>query len=458
MASSGSGTGTPISSGSGSANLRSIPRTILSLDRYAQIMGLNPVHFNQGYDETYFPVDSSCPDVWFKYHWQRPGYASRHDLAMAIRSAEKSIADVLGYWPGLKWVAEEEHQYDKFHRRYIRNVGWMPDVSGNFKSVSANYGDIISPGKRGVAVASTSAGVTYADDDSDGLAETATVTVDYSGTAAETVLNRAWYNLGTECRFGVYHDGFGGHPDWEIRYPVSVDISGTTITFTFRSWQLLLPSLLEEFPQLGSTPFPIDVSETSNFVSTVDVYLEYPDLSQPSTTFVWDGQRTCSICSGAGCENCGVETRNGCLNLSDPGTGILTPIPASYDATNEVWTQSDISTEYEPHIVKLWYLSGKISDEYRMGLTCDPLEESLAQAIAWLATARLVREPCGCGNTKQSMMELRKDVAIVSPEGNFVVGIDDALKNPFGTRLGEIRAWRSVARLAKDARLDGVAL
>lgn len=457
MATSGTGVGTQIPAGTGSANLRAIPRTILSLDRYAQIMGLDPVHFNQGFDETFFPVNSDCPDVWFKYSWQRPGYASRYDLAVAIKDAEEDIANVLGYWPGPKWTSEEDHTYEKYHRRYIRNTGWLPNVAGNFKSVVANFGNIIAPGPRSVAAAATGTGVVYADDDGDGFIETATVTVDISGTAAETVLNYSWYDLQQTCRFGVYHDGYSGHPDWEVRYPVSVTLSGTTLTFTFRSWQLFLPSLLAAYPQLDSVPYPIDANTSTNFVSTVDVYLEYPDYTQPSSQFVWAGRRNCTICAGAGCVNCGTATQNGCVNVDDKTRGIVAPIPASYDATNG-WTQASISNEYEPDRIKLWYYSGNVSDEYKMGLTCDPLSDYFARTIAWLATARLERDPCGCGHVKESMMKLRQDLAIASPEGNFIIGLDDAMDNPFGSRLGELRAWRRIARIVGDVQIDGVAI
>lgn len=451
----GSGTGTPIS---GTRVRQSLPRTLLSLERYARIMGLNPVHFHQGFDETFFPVDSSCPDVWFKYHWQRPGYASRYDLAVAIKKAEEDIARVLGYWPAPMWIPAEDHKYDKYHRNEYRYTGWMPDVAGRFKSVRTNYGKVISEGKRAVAAAGTSVSVTYTDSDADGFVETATITHDISGSAAETITGKDWFNLNQPCSFGVYHAGQSGDPSWQIRSPRSVTMSGTTITFIFDSWQLLDPALVEEYPQLGGAPNPIDANTLANFVNTVDIYLEYADLSQPSAVFRWAGQQSCSLCAGSGCAQCGDNSRNGCLNIRNREAGVVIPIPAAYDSDSATWLQSTISSEYEPDSVKVWYLAGEVDRDYEMGLSCDPLDDFFAQAIAWLATARLEREPCGCGNAKESMRKLRRDLAIVSPEGNFVIGVDDVLDNPFGTRLGEVRAWRTVARVVGDTRLDGVAI
>ena len=73
--------------------------TLLSLDRFAQILGVPPAHFAGGYTATVFPVTSSCSQVWFQHAWQAADKVGREELAVAIAGAEGDIASELGYWP-----------------------------------------------------------------------------------------------------------------------------------------------------------------------------------------------------------------------------------------------------------------------------------------------------------------------------------------------------------------------
>lgn len=133
------------------------------------------------------------------------------------------------------------------------------------------------------------------------------------------------------------------------------------------------------------------------------------------------------------------------------------PRAASYSSATDSWNTSALEIAREPNYVQLWYYSGETSTEYEQGKTNDPLSHHFAQAITWLATARLNHNICACGNAKAIADDLRKDLAVVSPEGNFVVAIDEVMNNPFGTRKGEVLAWRSIRRLTPKV-LTGVAL
>ena len=92
--------------------------TLLSLDRYASIMGIVPAHFNGAYAPSsgstgVFPISQGCKDVWYQHAWQRFDALSREDLAIAIYDAEKDIEAELGYSPGPKWVTNEVHPYPR---------------------------------------------------------------------------------------------------------------------------------------------------------------------------------------------------------------------------------------------------------------------------------------------------------------------------------------------------------
>lgn len=460
MATSGSGTGTPVSSGAaaGTLDAQALPHTILSLHRYARIMGLDPVHFSQAYADSVHPVTRTCNDVWYKYTWQKADVISREDLAYAIRTAEEDIAHVLGYWPGPFWVHEEIVDYPDFHRPDVWPIQTGLNVADRVKGMRTRWGHMRAAGKRAVAAGGTGVGVTYSDEDSDGFYETATITVDIDGSAADTILGNGWNSeYATSRDLKVYFAGKSGHPSWEIRPKVSHSYSGTTLTVTFRSWQLVDPGLQEQAPNTDGNPQPIDISDTDNLVSTVDVYLEYVDRTEPSVTFLWDRDDFCTTCNSTGCVVCAGGTQDGCATIRDRETGLIVPLPATYDATNDEWDKATATVKREPDMVKVSYLSGIYSDEYLAGHTEDPLSQYMAQTIAWLATARLHENVCACGNADALIERLRTDAVISNPGGTFIIPIEEATTNPFGTRVGEVMAWRRVSRI-EDRLIGGYAL
>ena len=106
--------------------------TLLSLDRFAQILGIDPAHFNQcgapSLDPAVFPEEGRCSDVWFQYDWQKNDRVSRETLARAIKAAEDDIAKVLNYYPAPLWFTNEVHTYPRFARRnrYGRDICRAP--------------------------------------------------------------------------------------------------------------------------------------------------------------------------------------------------------------------------------------------------------------------------------------------------------------------------------------------
>jgi hypothetical protein len=85
-----------------------LPKTLLPLSRFAQIVGYSPMLFNQ----VYVPVlqdGSSCSDPVLQYAWQpagggRPG---RDEVAQAVQLAEQMITGALGFSPAPDWVVED---------------------------------------------------------------------------------------------------------------------------------------------------------------------------------------------------------------------------------------------------------------------------------------------------------------------------------------------------------------
>jgi hypothetical protein len=186
-----------------------LPYTALSLGRFAQMLGIAPAHFwgatAASLSPAVFPSGSSCGDIWPQHDWQKEDQVSRESLALAIQDAEKQLANYLGYWTAPTWIAHELHPYPRdFYRSSLYQV---LDVRGMRKSMTLDYGKIISGGRRAVTLVGTATTVglslAYTDTDGDGFFETATITL-------PTTLTDA-------CSIKVYHASHDGDQEWEIR-------------------------------------------------------------------------------------------------------------------------------------------------------------------------------------------------------------------------------------------------
>jgi hypothetical protein len=400
------------------------------------------------YGNTVFPVDQNCNDLWVRHSWQAQEQGSHEEILRNIATAEEDISRYLGYSVAPRFIAGEAHQYPRFHRREIIGRSGY-NITGRPKSSKTRWMKVIDVGRRAVSAVSTSAVVVYTDADGDDLFETATLTVATTETSV--------------CGIKIYHDGKNGDPRWEIRHPRSMDISGGVLTIVLDSWLLIKPELLGQYPQNldgheeGSIT-AIDIQgDTTNFVDTVDIYKEYLDTIQNSIVYQWEPSTApfdCS-CSGTGCPSCTLTTQGGCLVVRDYQSGMVAGVPATYD---EGWSTQPFSISREPDSVKLWYMAGEESEEYLNGYTCDPLSDYWAETIAMLATSRLEHEFCGCGKAAELASHWRVDTARMGDEVSYAVDFPSlGGQNPFGTKVGEMRAWRRVSRF-RNAYMDSTTL
>lgn len=404
--------------------------TLLSLDRFASILGIVPAHFNQGVSAQVFPFTSSCSQVWFQYAWQAVDRVSREDIALEIAIAERQIADHLKWWPAPTWVAQEVHKNPRYHRPDLYGIG-NTNVRGQNKSITTNYSKVIAPGVRALAELPQAA-LAFSDEDGDGFSETATVTV------ATTLTD--------PCEVKVYFDGYSGAPEWEVRPARTKVIAGGTFTATFWAWQFISPAFWEEIPTV--TDFPAVNLDLAVYEATVDVYQEYNDPTATSAVFYWEPQPSstimCSLCAGVGCSACTLTEQNGCMHIRDAERGVVVPGPGTY--TDGAWAGSCYSVCRDPDEIKMYYYSGNLDERYLRGDTCQPLSDWWAQTIAALATARVERPFCACGNSTVLAEHWRHDLALSGgsrDDGRRAVSFN-MIDNPFGTRRGEVMAWQRI--------------
>lgn len=415
--------------------------TKLSLDRYAEIMGIDPVHFSQAQgatgDDPLFPIRSGCSDVWWQKSYQRSDVVSREELARAIYSAEQDIEDYLGFPVAPEWIVEMQ-DYPRNYRRDVFGTG--SNVRFDRKSLILKKGKFINAGRRytqSIGEASIGGGeIVRSDEDGDGFQETFTVTL------PTTLTNRSLTQI------KVYYDGHSTR-EWEITNPRSVEITGGNVIIVFDFWKFIDIALQDVYP--SATLAALDIYDAI-YIDTVDVYREYTDWSQHSVEFFWEPRVetiTCRACGGSGCEACQSTVQCGCLHVRDVDRGIAIPTPANWDSTNKEWLNASYTLCYEPDLVKVWYYAGDIDDDYINGITTDPLKRTYAEAIAWIATARLERNFCACGALTSLAIDLRTDLTRSDRNGPTFIMSDRDIDNPFGTRKGEVMAWRRFSRLTK---------
>jgi hypothetical protein len=407
--------------------------TLLALDRYAKILGLNPAWFNQGVSDVVFPLANACADLIFQNSYQNYNAVSREDIAREIANAEKQLADYLGWPVAPMWIAQDVKMHPRFHRPDYWQTG---SYNARFapKGIKTKYGKIIEPGQRATDEVEKRVIPVFSDEDGDGFDETVTVT-------CATTLDEAG-------EIKVYFAGHNGLPEWEIRPERTKYILTGVFTATFWAWQFIDPDNWEAFPTAARPTPTVDLDEAV-YVNEVEVYREYNDPTAVSARLYWEPVGSCEFCGGTGCTHCALTTQDGCAHIRDAELGVLVPRPGTYDSDECAWTSDDWAVCRDPDQVKLYYYCGNLSDLNLASRRCDGLSDEWARIIAWMATARLPRPICTCGSPGGLVEWLQQDLAMNTREASHTI-LWEELANPFGTRNGEMAAWRYVRDIVRD--------
>jgi len=394
-------------------------KTWLSLDEWAKVIGINPLHFN-GLSSTNFN-NTVCGDVWFQYAWQNSDRIGREEVAQAIHEAEAVISKEVGYNLIPDWTIEERLDYRRPIVTGVFNLSGT-NPRGLLKSVELRKGHVISGGVRAKTAIELGSAVVRTDQNGDGYSELCTVTVITTVTDANEI--------------HAYYVGKSGADRWEIR-PIDVSISVGVATITFNSWQIVVNTALDTLDAVA-----IDGDAVGSYETTIDVYRVYND---PATQvqFMWENAPGLTCCST--CAACTLGTQAGCFHLRNPRLGIAVPAPASWDSTNEEFNISEWTACREPDQVRFWYYSGyqdKSIDRYNVVMS-----NYWKYAVSFYAASLLDRSVCGCSNVNQFIERWRFDM-MTSTYGNGVgVSINlttEQLANRLGTTRGALYAWKRI--------------
>lgn len=423
--------------------MRAETPTLLSLERYAKIMGLDPLHF-AGATSSLRPA-GSCNSIWMQYDWQDANKVSRDQLARLIAKAEMDLAMHLGYWPAPVWVSAEWQMYPREHRRELYGAGVTR--RGDFKEVTLNWGEFMYGGVAATTLIEAADVTRNADIDADGdgFAEWASWTITDADAIADPTSLHAYFKEWTAVDAAndrTDPNSEGADPKWEI-HPVTVDVDGLAVNVLIPVWCLFRPQLEEAHNAAG-----IDADAPASYVDDVVFYRVYNDPTG-QVQFLWDVNCPSyplpgTVCPGSStfpmpATACTYGLQGGCLLTGDQRNSIVTPQPGQYDG-DDAFVATTWAYPREPDSIRFWYRAGRQPRTAARG--CDLLDDYWAELIAILATARLERPLCTCSAAQSKVDTWRQDLTYAG-EHSYQLGLE-ALECKLGHRRGEVHVWKHI--------------
>jgi hypothetical protein len=366
---------------------RASTQTLLSLDRWASVLGIDPFTFNQiglGFpDNSVVGLGSSCNSVFYQTAWQgsaRSQQLSREEIALAIARAEDMLAEQLTFYPAPKYITQEMNVYPHVQGKpYAANgvalwqtgFGFLSGAWARVPSVQLAWHKVWGGG----ILARTDYG------------DTANLTLIDSTTGIPAVAPA--FNDAFTCtivvptgtlasEIGVYFRPADRVPintdineTWRIR-PVTITVSGTTATITGHITLLVKPNL-----ESGVTVEPLDVSLPATYVTQVNVERVYRDDTQQGNAF-WEAMFPCDEAP------CDLTYQPICIADRNARMGQV--------AIH--FTDNDCCTQWRaPDLVTVNYLAGE-------PLVNNEMSDVYAQMVTFLSAGLLASFTCGCERAK----------------------------------------------------------
>lgn len=407
--------------------------TKLPLDRWAQLMGINPMHFNGVFHPNHPPT--VCEQPWLQHPWQAADRLGREDIANAISEAEASIEKELNFRLKPTWEVDEWNPTVRPWRPEFHNLS-VTDIRGFNPVAKVRWGYFVTGGFRAKEIIQTGVGIVFSDNDGDSYEETATITVSVSIT--------------NECEIALYYPVGGpvvnaADDRYQIR-PINVSITAGVATITCQRHQLVDAERQSDLipPADDSHLRGVDGTIDANFLATIDVYRVSNDPQQ-QVQFLWE-PKGCSSCSGTGCNICSYNVQLGCLLLrGDPRNSNIVYRPATWNTTTLEFDTAPWSVRgREPDLIRVWYYAGWRDRT----LDCPTLvmDSFYERAVAYYAAGLLDRPICECNNVRAWIEQWQIDLARQPSGGGTYQNVEETLRNPLGTTRGAQYAWNRLDR------------
>lgn len=418
---------------------------MLPLDTFRQRISYHPWHF-WGLSNATIPVQSNCNTLVYEYAWLMADQMGRNEVRQAIGDAEARLREHMNYSVGRRFVVETV----PYSRPALADHQYLYSAGGDLRwlSVRASEGMIRNAGVEAFETLDAAAVVTYSDPDGDGINELWTVTI--AGVSSTLNLDQVAVYFSSSDRL----NGEAKGDRWLIQ-PIKASLSGTTLTIKGDAWLMVKPLKYQ-----GFTPATLDPSTSGNFVTEVEVYRRYCDpdgqtTSNAQAVLVWETAPYPAFCSATGnnltfspneADPAALAYATARVNIRNATLGYLTVGDAVYDSTTGQWASVDWGYYRQPDRVIL---------RYEAGAKLAVVEDTLNQAgvfgrwddiVVRFAAAELAHQIAGCEVANRELYRWQYDYGIDTEGQRGRVAVED-LRNPFGTKAGQIYAWQQVRNL-----------
>lgn len=432
----------------------------LPLDTWRAFCGFPPWHFWQFADGpgsgALVPIDSKCSTLVFEHDWQGSDAAGRASLRESIREAERMLLDYLGYRPSPAY-AEATVPWPRLYDAPMSRLRDL-DATGRRVAVLAPEGYIQAMGIESLTLIGTATASTppvpadtlvYSAVFNAALQDTFTITLPIPVGMALTADQVAVYFAAAERFDGEdFSDAVGDH--WRIE-PVQVSISGGNVIVVGRKWLVGRPILYQNPVATALNP-----QTATNFVTSLEVYQRTTNgggtsVATSEATLIYEstdcGQCWGRCCCGGGPPAGSDPAATGLViaraGIRDATLGSVTPGAATYDPATLTWSSAwcCAGAYCDPDRVTLRYLAGYPLD------SDGQFARKLRTMTCQLAGAEAKRRICACRETNERLFDLQQDLTLESTQSERYQVAPEDLSNPFGTRRGHVKAWRTAKEL-----------
>lgn len=429
--------GSPITPGPVPSSVLVAPQVapLQPLDTFREILGYHPYHF-WGLANSDVPIDSACNTIVAEHSYQSTNVAGRDDIRQALIAAEAKLRGYLQY-PVAPQYVESTIEYPTYlDNRLVRLSPIGSD--GGWLSVFTEDGYLRAIGIESLSLLST-ATVTYSDQYNTGVNDTFTVTV----STAETDPTKLAVYFAAADRL----DSEAVGARWRTQ-PVKISIQGGVATITGRAWLLVAPVNYEGFRRT----VPIDPSDITKFVSTLEIYIRTTDPNGMTTAdaqgyFTWDslpGYAWWGFCCQNSSDPASVASAVARVGIKRSYEGIVIPGEAIYNTSTDQW-QATLPPWSgfcrPPQSVTVRYLAG-----YPLGQD-GQMDKRFARAVAYLAMAEMPERICACDVANATLWRYQEEMNRTGVGSDVFATTREQLNNPLGNRRGHWYAWNEIKNL-----------
>lgn len=398
---------------------RSSHITLLSLDQWAENLGINPWVFNQFDNLKIQGKTTQCQEVWYQRSWNGL-FLSRDEISYTIAQAERLVAEYTRIWIAPKYFEGEKLTFRQPRNQTPRSLF---GVTGKWKQAPLKNLYVQNVGKRIFEKLDDAVVTIDPSNFEEPFSVAYTNASNYALEELQLVFPEAERNAQTV------------DDSWIIR-PLQVTSTAGVVTFRGPNYLLTKPTLQNV---VGYKPLPLDPTVVSNYVGEVEVYRIYIDTSHTTDDpnqgiAIWEVGNTWweEWCD----PDCSVYVAPLCLQAHDSEAGVV-----RVQVKPENWPLWSWAGTRGPDQMQVNYLAG-------MPLENRKVDPFWADIVTKLSVSMLPAEQCGCAR-HDAILRFWRMLPSEGAENSRPLSLKE-IENPFGPRRGARYAWERIERYILD--------